>query len=131
MAKNKEIVQDIYQALSVGDISAAFSHIDEAVEWTEAAGFPYGGTYRGHVGVIEGVLKKLAAEWENWSTVPGELVADGRTVVVIGQYGGTCRATEKSFSAPYVHVWKFNDAKVISFTQHTDTLVVDAAMKTG
>jgi ketosteroid isomerase-like protein len=131
MAGNKEIVQHIYQALSVGDIAAAFGHLDADIEWIEAAGFPYGGTYRGHTAVIDGVFKKLGSEWENWSAVPAEFVADAGTVVVIGEYSGTCRATGKSFTAPYVHVWKLAGEKVISFVQHTDTLLVDRAMKTG
>jgi hypothetical protein len=34
-------VQDIYKALSVGDIAGAFTNIDDHVEWIEAAGFLY------------------------------------------------------------------------------------------
>jgi hypothetical protein len=131
MTRNKEIVQGIYRALSVGDIAGAFTNIDDHVAWIEAAGFPYGGTYRGRADVEAGVFKKLASEWEGWSAVPADFIADGQTVVVLGQYSGSYRATGKSFTAPYVHVWKLGCEKVVSFAQHTDTLLVDEAMKAG
>lgn len=128
---NKEIVQSIYQAFAAGDIGAAMSRLDENIEWIEAAGFPYGGTYRGHSAVLEGVFSKLGSEWEDWRAVPAEFIADGQTVVVLGVYTGTFVATGKSFSAPYVHIWKLEDGKARYFQQHTDTLLVDRAIQAG
>lgn len=54
---------------------------------------------------------------------PKEFVAEGATVVALGEYCGTYRATGKSFKAPFAHVWKFHDGKVVSFHQYTDTAV--------
>lgn len=131
MASSKDIVQSIYRAFAAGDVAAAFGHMDAEIEWTEAAGFPYAGTFRGHDAVIEGVFKKLGSEWQNWRAVPEEFIAEGGTVVVLGEYSGTCVATGLSFAAPFVHVWNFGGEKIKTFVQHTDTLLVNQAMKAG
>ena len=44
-------------------------------------------------------------------------------IVAPGTCGGTYRQTGKSFTAPFAHVWKFRDGKVVSFEQLTDTAV--------
>lgn len=131
MADNKAMVMNIYQALATGDVARALGYFDDDIEWIEAAGFPYGGTYRGPGEIVEGVFRKLGTEWDNWKTVPAEFIADGDTVVVIGEYSGTYLASGKSFAAPYVHVWKLGDGKVTGFEQHTDTLIVDRAINAG
>jgi ketosteroid isomerase-like protein len=46
-----------------------------------------------------------------------------------GTYIGTYKATGKSFRAPFAHVWKFSGGRVKSFWQHTDTAVVQRALK--
>jgi len=69
------------------------------------------------------VFMKLGGEWNGYAAVPGEFVAEGDTVVALGEYSGTYKATGKSFRAPFAHVWKFRDGKAVSFWQHTDTAV--------
>ena len=98
------------------------------VLWIEAEGFPHGGTYTGPDAVLHNVLMPLAAEWERFTVLPQEFVAEAATVVVLGDYRGTWKATGKSFSAPFVHVWKLRDGKVTMFRQHTDTAMVQQAM---
>ena len=66
---------------------------------------------------------KIGGEWDDFAAVPSEFVADGATVVALGEYSGTYKATGKSFNAPFAHVWKFDGEKVISFHQYTDTAV--------
>lgn len=116
-----------YAAFARGDVPAVLGILDPKVEWTEAAGFPYPGTFRGPEAVLNGVFMKLATEWEGWSAVPQQFVAQGDVVVALGDYGGKFRATGKKFSAPFVHVWTFRGGKVVRFRQHTDTVLVREA----
>ena len=53
----------------------------------------------------------------------------GDTVVALGQYGGKYKLTGKSFSAPFAHVWNFQNGKVARFRQYTDTAVVQSALR--
>ena len=105
MNSSLDTVRGIYGAFAAGDIPGVLGALSPDIRWTEAAGGPYGG------------------EWAGVSAVPDEFVADGDTVVALGEYSGTYKATGKSFRAPFAHVWKFADGKAVSFQQHTDTAV--------
>jgi ketosteroid isomerase-like protein len=123
-----EIVRSLYAAFAKGDVPTVIGALDSDISWTEAEGFPYGGTYNGPNAVLENVFMKLGTEWDGFSAVPHEFVVEGDTVVAIGQYGGKFKATGKSFSTPFVHVWNFKNGKAIKFRQFTDTAVVQKAL---
>ncbi len=123
MASNTELVKSLYAAFAKGDVPAVLGAMAPDVRWTEAAGGPYGGVSIGPKAVLENVFARLGAEWDNFTAVPREFIADGDTVVSLGDYSGTYKETGKSFSAPFAHVWKFKDALVVSFEQFTDTAV--------
>ena len=129
MADNADTIRSLYAAFARGDIPAVLSALDPNVSWTEAAGFPYGGTYAGPDAVLQNVFMKLGTEWEDFAAVPQEFIADGDTVVALGEYSGTYKATGKWFSAPFAHVWKLRNGRVATFRQHTDTAVVQKALR--
>lgn len=126
---NKEMISQLYDAFARGDVPTVLGALDPAAQWIEAEGFPYGGTYTGPDEVLENVFMKLGSEWDGFAAVAHEFIAEGETVVAIGEYSGTYKATGKSFVAPMVHVWKLTDGKVTKFHQHTDTVLVQAALK--
>ena len=121
--ENTETVRSVYAAFARGDIAAVLAVLSPDVRWTEAEGGPYGGLSVGPEAVLQNVFMKLGGEWNGYAAVPGEFVAEGDTVVALGEYSGTYKATGKSFRAPFAHVWKFRDGKAVSFWQHTDTAV--------
>ena len=129
MTTNLETIRNVYAAFGRGDIPVVLGALAPNVSWTEAEGFPYGGTYVGPDAVLQNVFMKLGTEWQGFAAVPQEFVADGSTVVALGEYSGKYKATGKSFVAPFVHVWKFRDGKVVTFHQHTDTAVVQRALR--
>ena len=123
MNSSLDTVRGIYGAFAAGDIPGVLGSLSPDIRWTEAAGGPYGGVSIGPQAVLADVFMKLGGEWDGFSAVPDEFVADGDTVVALGEYSGTYKATGKSFRAPFAHVWKFADGKAVSFHQHTDTAV--------
>ena len=129
MAGHADTISGLYAAFARGDVPAVLAVLAPDVRWTEAEGFPYGGTYVGHEAVLQSVFMKLGSEWDGYAAVPHELVIDGDTVVALGQYSGTFKATGKSFSAPFAHVWKFSGDHVATFRQHTDTAIVQQALR--
>lgn len=128
MTTHSETINTLYAAFASGDIPTVLAAFAPDISWTEAEGFPYGGTYIGPEAVLQNVFMKLGSEWDGFAAVSHELVAEGETVVALGEYSGTYKATGKSFSAPFVHVWKFKGGSIASFTQHTDTAVVQSAL---
>jgi ketosteroid isomerase-like protein len=129
MNSNSATIKSLYDAFARGDVPTVLGALAPDVRWTEAEGFPYGGTYSGPQAVLENVFMKLGTEWEGFAAVPRELVSEGETVVALGTYSGKYKATGKSMKVPYVHVWKFKGGKVQTFEQHTDTVVVQRALK--
>ena len=127
---NSEVIRSLYQSFANGDVPSVLGALASNVSWTDAEGFPYGGTYVGPDAVLTNVFMKLGTEWEGYSAVPHEFISEGDTVVSVGEYSGTYRATGKSFSAPFVHVWNFQNGKVIRFRQFTDTAIVQKALRT-
>lgn len=123
MNKNTDIARGVYAAFGRGDIPSVLATLSPDIQWTEAEGGPYGGVSVGPNAVLQNVFMKLGGEWDGYSAVPHEFVADGDTVVALGEYSGTYKATGRSFTAPFAHVWKFRDGKAVSFQQHTDTAV--------
>lgn len=129
MAETADTVRQLYAAFARGDVPAVLGALASDVRWTEAEGFPHGGTYIGPDAVLHNVFMTLNAEWDRFAAVAQEFVADASTVVVLGDYSGTCKATGRCFSAPFAHVWTLRDGKVATFRQHTDTAVVQRALQ--
>lgn len=121
---NTDLIDGIYKSFAVGDIPGVLGALDQNIEWTEAAGFPYGGTYIGPNAVLENVFMKIGTEWEGFSAVPDQLVDGGDTIVALGTYAGKYLKTGRSMSVPFAHVWTFEDGRIVKFVQHTDTLKV-------
>lgn len=128
MTTHLDTVRSIYAAFTRGDIPAVLAALAPTVHWTEAEGFPYGGTYVGPNAVLEGVFMRLGTEWDGFACAPQRFVAEGQTVIALGEYSGTYNGTGKHFVAPFVHVWELEGGKVVRFHQHTDTAVVRRAM---
>lgn len=122
-------VQNLYAAFAKGDVAAVLGYLSADISWTEAAGFPYGGTYHGPTAVLDGVFMRLATEWEGFAAVPAEFIDGGDTIVALGTYSGRYKATGRSFEARFAHVWKVRDGQAYCFEQHTDTMMVNAALQ--
>ena len=125
---NLDKIKAVYDAFAKGDIPTVLEVLSADIEWTEAEGFPYGGTYRGPRAVLEGVFMRLGSEWNGFAAVPHDFIDGGDAVVALGKYSGTYKATNKSFQAEFAHVWKFREGKAVRFVQYVDTLLVQRAV---
>lgn len=127
--ENRERSQALYEAFGRGDIPTVLASLDPDVEWIEAEGGPYPGTSRSPDAVLQNVFMRLRTEWDGFTVTPHQFVASDDTVVMIGEYGGTYKATGKSIHIPVVHVWTLRDGKATRFVQHTDTVLFQRALE--
>ena len=86
MTDNAKMIRGLYEAFARGDVPAVLSGFAPEVKWTEAEGFPYGGTYVGPEAVLQGVFMRLATEWDGFAAVPADFVAEAGTVVALGTW---------------------------------------------
>ena len=125
-----EIVRRCYDSLGRGDVPGLLALMAPEIEWTEAERFPYhAGTWRTPQAVVDGLLVPLARDWSDFSATPTGYVAEGERVVTLGAYAGTYKATGRSFTAPFAHLWTVRGGKVIGFVQYTDTAKVLEAVQ--
>lgn len=129
MSTSLEVVRNIYASFAKGDIPAVLGALTSDVRWTEAEGGPYGGVSIGPQAVLDNVFMKLGGEWDGFSAVATEFVANDDVVVALGEYSGKFKATGKSFKAPFAHVWRMKDGRATEFQQYTDTHIHRQPMK--
>jgi ketosteroid isomerase-like protein len=128
MRSNLQIVADHYAASDRKDLDGMLADLAPDAAWTEMAGFPYAGTYVGKQGVIEGVFRRIGADWEGFTFTLERLFDAGDAIIATGRYSGKYRATGKSFACRVTHIWQLADGKVQRFEQFADTLLVANAM---
>ncbi|QIZ98168.1 nuclear transport factor 2 family protein [Leifsonia sp. PS1209] len=129
MTRNHDIIAAHYAASDRGDIDGMLAPLAADARWTEMAGFPYAGTYIGPDEVRAGVFERIGAEWDGYTAAITDLVDGGDTIVGLGTYSGTNRATGRFFEARVAHVWRLADGKVVAFEQFTDTALVRDAVQ--
>ena len=120
-----EIIKGLYEAFAAGDVPTILAAMDPAIEWREAEGFMYGGTYHGPNAIVENIFMKFATEWEGFSVTAEKIVDGGDDVVALGKYSGKYLKTRGSMTVPFAHAWTFgSNGKISKFVQYTDTLVI-------
>ena len=115
-----ETLKAAYAAFARNDPSVLFSAMDPAVTWNEAEGYPLAdrNPYIGAQAIGEGVFARLLAAIDGFTVVPATFIND---VAVLGRYGGTMKRTGSRLDAPFCHVFRFRDGKIVSFQQYTDS----------
>ena len=126
MSSNVEVVKNIYSAFASGDIPTVLGWFHKDIVWNEAESFPYadGNPYIGPEAVLNGVFARCGGEWDGFAVEIDEIVDAGDTVVAMGRYLGTYKATGKPQRTQIAHIWRLKDGKVSRFQQHADTLHV-------
>lgn len=129
---NLQIVSDMYNSFATGNIPAVLSDMDSNIEWNESENFPYadGNPYVGPDAVLNGVFKRLGAEWEYWKLTDQVFyeVQNGE-IIVTGRYDAKHKETFKEINAQFVHIFWIENGKVIKFQQYADTYQVNSAMQ--
>jgi len=117
MSANLELVKSTY----VLGPAALIAALAPDVEWTEAAGFPYGGTYRGVDEIVQNVFSRLGSEWEGFKADVEDFHDAGDTIISTGFYRGTYRETDRPMEASFAHVFTLKDGRIVRFVQFVDS----------
>jgi ketosteroid isomerase-like protein len=125
--ENVALVQAIYGAFGAGDVPGVVSRMSPDIVWNEAENFIYadGNPYQGPEAILTGVFARLGTDWEGFAAAPEEYLDAGDTVIVLGRYRGTYKATGRALDAQLAHVWRVEDGRAVGFQQYTDTLQTD------
>jgi ketosteroid isomerase-like protein len=128
-AARVQVVSSFYERLGKGDVPGVLGLLDPQVRWTEAERFPYyTGTWVGPQAVLDNLLKRLAADWNDFAATARDYLNEGAKVVSFGTYSGVYKRTGKSMRADFAHVWTVENGKITSFQMYTDTAKVLEAL---
>jgi len=127
--ENVALIRGIYDGFAAGDVGAVLGAMSPDIVWNEAENFPYadGNPYVGPQAVAEGVFARCIGEWDGFAVDVEEILDAGDTIVALGRYGGSCKATGKAMNPQLAHVWRVADGKAVGFQQYVDTLQVARA----
>ena len=118
---NVELIRATYEGAPADNARHLAALFTPETRWTEAAGFPYAGTYVGLEAIKRNVFERLSSEWMDYNASAEHFVRDGPDVVVLGVYSGTYRPTGRYMEARFAHHWTLADGKVVSFEQYVDS----------
>jgi ketosteroid isomerase-like protein len=128
MATNKDIIRATYEGSAADNGRNLRTALAPDASWTEAAGFPYAGTYIGPDQIVAGVFQRLATEWDGYTAKVHTYLEDGDRVAAFGVYSGTYRATGKAMTATFAHLYRLIDGKIVTMEQYVDSATVMAAL---
>ena len=119
--ENIRAIEAIFEAFGRGDIPYILdqltddvrfvAHLDSSVPWT--------GEYAGKANVPS-FFQALGGSVEVSDHPVNQLVAQGDTVVAIGDVSFIVRSSGKAGSSSWVYIWKLRDGKVYSYDQFND-----------
>ena len=122
-----ETVRRMYAAFAAKDRDEILRLFDPRIVWVQNAGFPGGGAHVGAEAVFE-VFAGFRRNWEGWTAEVAEWLEAGDTVVAIGEYAGTYKATFRPMRAAFAGVYDVRDGRIVRFRQFTDTAKIAEAV---
>lgn len=121
-ARAADVVERFYAAMEADDVERmlALCADDVEVRYPAAGKLSYGGEWRGRDGIGDFLDTHEEAE-EILAFEPASMIADGDTVVVLGDFRGRARASGREWSTRFVHVMTVTDAKLRRWESFFDT----------
>jgi ketosteroid isomerase-like protein len=116
--QNVEIVQAMYEAFALGDLTTLVSYLDPAVKVHDRPLHPEASVYEGP----EGFLRFAETDWAAFDEVtyePQEFLARGAYVVVSIRQSGRGKGSALGVEESIVNVWKLRDGKCVELRNYS------------
>ena len=121
-----EVAKTAYAAFNSGDVEAILPLMSPTIEWTETAGYKYGGRFHGPHEVLRSVFAKVPEVYASFSVEIDRLIDAGDVIVMQGRYAAAGKATGKAARAAVAHVIQVADGKIVRFDQYVDSATLNA-----
>ena len=121
-----EVAKTVYAAFNTADIETILSLMNPTIEWTETAGYKYGGRFHSRQEIVQGVFAKVPEVYESFSVEIDRLIDASDVIVMQGHYVAAGKATGKSARAAVAHVIQVADGKIVRFDQYVDSATLNA-----
>lgn len=125
---NVTIVRRFYDGLGAPDTIGPL--LAPTLRFEIVPGFPYSDVYIGWDSVLRDFFGRLLQDFEDWRTEVSELFEAGDRVFALGTYSARARATGKTFTALFAHVWTLHGGVIVRLQQCADTVQLARALET-
>ncbi len=134
MPDNLATTRAIYDAFAQGDPGPLIAAMHDDVEWIEPDGAPGvgamdkgSGVYRGRDDVLAGVFGPLGEHWHDFSVTPDSYIDGGDHIVALGHLRARAPETGQAAEAPFAHVWRYEEGKLVWWRSYEDTALLHRA----
>ncbi|MFL6648061.1 MAG: nuclear transport factor 2 family protein [Sulfurifustaceae bacterium] len=127
--QNKEILQDIFSALSKGNGRPFVESMAEDFCWTITGTTPWSKTYRGKEAVLSQLLRPLLAQFAGQYTNTAQRFIAEDDYVVVECRGRVATKAGKPYNNTYCYVIRLADGKMRELTEYLDTALVEAVLQ--
>ena len=116
--QNVSTIKDIYAAFGRGDVAFIVGKLADDIRWVShlEAIVPWSGDFSGTARVpmfFDAIFQAVDVE----AFEPKEFIAEGETVVSLGEFACQVKKTGKKSRTRWAFVWKFQGGKVSSYEQ--------------
>jgi ketosteroid isomerase-like protein len=113
----------MYDSFGKGDIPAVLAQFDPEIEWVAAENLPHveKSPFHGPQAILQNVFMHIPEDWNGFRVNVEKIIDAGDTVVMLGRYTATSKATGQPLNAQVAHVWTIRNGKAVKFQQYADT----------
>lgn len=127
-AENKQLLQDIFTALSQGDSSLFVDRMADDFRWTISGTSAWSRTFEGKNAVLTELFAPLSSQISgNIKLLPLRFIAEDEFVVVQARGENTTKRGA-AYNNNYCFVFRLADGKLQEVTEYLDTELVTAAL---
>ncbi|HEV3363354.1 MAG TPA: nuclear transport factor 2 family protein [Acidimicrobiia bacterium] len=127
---NKQVMRDMFAALSAGDAEGFLGRMADDVQWTIQGTTKYSGLYNGTTDAATRLFGGLGAQLEGGLTVVvDDIVAEGDWVVGRGR-GVSRTTTGHHYNNEYCWWYRIIDGTVVEIIEYLDTDLVTTVLGT-
>jgi uncharacterized protein len=118
-----QTIATLYAAFARKDLDSVRSLFDPHIEWNAAENFLYadGNPYIGQEAVMNGIFKRVAEDWQEFSLTADEILGAAGLVIARGRFKGIFKANGASVDAQFVQVFQFAGDQIAKVQMYTDT----------
>jgi uncharacterized protein len=120
---NVQACQDMYAAFGRGDVAGIVSALSEGAQLHHGGSgvVPWGGRTLTGTAAWEQFFGDLLELFEPESFEPKTYLADGDTVVALGDFRFRAKPTGKPYETEWAMAWTFRDGKAVACRVYEDT----------
>lgn len=127
--ENKQLLQRIFQEMSMGDSRPFVAALAEDVTWKVMGRTQWSGTYRGKQTVLNELLRQLQSRLaDRYRASADRIIAEGPYVVVQAR-GQAMTTAGTPYNNEYCFIYRVENGEIKEVTEYLDTELVTAALR--